>query len=176
MLEVHVAERGERLGARLHDDEDALPRLHGERRVAVLEVAVAEVDEVPRVGRSPLCARRCSTCERLVVLADARVEVGDARRAPPRRCPPRASSSRHELQRARAVAALEQRLALLEDELRVVRRGADEAVVLGDGLVEVAVGLEQADHAQAQVDLRAARCASARLYVSMACVESPVSS
>ena len=59
----------------------------------------------------------------------------------------------HKPQGPGAVAALHQGGALLEDELRVVRRGANQALVLGDGLIEVAVRLQQADHTQPQVDL-----------------------
>ena len=58
VLEVHVAERGERLARAADVVEDALPRLHRERRVAVLEVAIAEVDEVPGIAAADRCARR----------------------------------------------------------------------------------------------------------------------
>ena len=152
MLEVHVAEGGERLGPRLHDEQDPLPRLDGERLVAVLEVVVAEVDEVARVARrghrEPL-----QHLERLVLLADAPIEVGDAREDlfVARRRAPRAFG--HELHGPRAVPALHERVALFEHERRVVRRCLDEPFVLGDGFVQITVRLKQANHPEADVDL-----------------------
>jgi hypothetical protein len=53
----------------------------------------------------------------------------------------------------RAIAALKERIALLEDELRVVRGGADERLVLDDRLVELALRLQDADHLEPQIDV-----------------------
>ncbi len=119
VLDVHVAQRGQRLGARLHDDEDALPRRDGQGGVALLEVVIAEVHEVPGVARAAR-GEALQHLERALAVADARVEVGHARQrllvGPGARL-----ELRDELHRAGAVASLQKRLALLEDELRVVR-------------------------------------------------------
>src|SRR5262249_17318932 len=90
--------------------------------------------------------------ERLLALADPSVKVGQARehlfvrgRA--------ALELAEDLQRAGAVPSLHERFALLEDELRIVRRRADESFVLGDGLVELPLRLQEADQLEAKVDV-----------------------
>ncbi len=151
VLEVDVAQRHERLGPWRDDGENPLPCLHRERHVAGLEVAVAEVDEVPGVGarrqRQPL-----QDLERAVVLPDSSVKICDA--GEDLLVAVRARLEvRHELERTRVVAALQERVALFEDELGIVGSGADEPLVLQDGPIEVTVRLQEADHPQAHVHL-----------------------
>ena len=101
---------------------------------------------------APTCDEPREHLERAIVLADAPVEVGEAGEDLLVALAAGLELG-EELQRARAVAALHERLALLEDELRVVRGRADERLVLGDRLVELALRLEDADHLEAEIDV-----------------------
>src|SRR5207244_3393217 len=68
VLEVHVAERGQRTRARRDGGEDAFPRLYGERLISVLEIAIAEIDEVAGIVRADLREAR-EHLERAIALA-----------------------------------------------------------------------------------------------------------
>jgi hypothetical protein len=177
VLEVHVTERSERARTRRHRRENASPRLHRELRVAVLEVTIAEIDEVSGVVR-PDRRQTCQHFQRALVFTDAAVEIRQAREHLFVALPARLELGQ-ELERARAIASLHERFALLEHELRIVRCRADERFVFGDRLVDLALGLQHADHLEPQIDvLRVDRerprvrleraCAVARLFVKRA--------
>ncbi len=140
MLEVHVPERRECLGARLHHRQDASPRLHGQCLVAILEISVAQVDEVPRIPARTL-REALQDLQRSFPISDSRVEVGNARQDFLVGRSARLEVH-HELQRAGTIAALQERLALLEYELRVVRRRPNQPFVFADGRVELSVCLQ----------------------------------
>ena len=106
---------------------------------------------MPRVAARARLRKSLQQPQRALLLADARVKIRDAREDLVV-----ARGTRfdlHQLEGARVVPTLHQCVTLLEHERGVVRRGANEALVLRDRRVDVAALLQKVDHAQSQIDL-----------------------
>ena len=136
-----------------------LPGREGLLLVAGLPVASAELDEVLRVAGAAL-RQPLEQGQAAIALADALVEVDE--RGERLFVVARARFEPRQLGHgARAFAALDQRLGQPKDEVRVARRGADQRLVLADGLVELALHLEQVHDLEPACRCRRARAPSA---------------
>ena len=151
MFEIHVAEGGQRPRTRHDHGQDALPGRHRQGRVAILEIAVSQVDQMPRVP-APLLRETLEHAQGSALLSDAPIEVRESREHVLV-----ASCARfevgHQRQSAGSVAPLKERFTLLEDKLGAVGRRPNQPRVLGNRAIELTVGLEQAHHANTQLDL-----------------------
>ena len=77
VLGIHVAERGQRARARRDGRQNAFPRRDRERRVALLKIMIAEIDEVRRI-RAPDLREPREHAHRFVGLADASVKISES--------------------------------------------------------------------------------------------------
>ncbi|EYF00277.1 Hypothetical protein CAP_1006 [Chondromyces apiculatus DSM 436] len=151
VVEVHLPECRRGPGPVRHHPLDPRPGLQRLLLVAGLEVPVSEIDEVARVApRRP--RELLQHPERPVLLLHPLVEIGHGREQLRLRRDPRLQL-REQLQRLRPVAALDERLAQLEHEVRVARRRLDEQLVLLDRRLQLTGRLEQVHQPEARIDV-----------------------